>query len=534
MSLKLNRVAMTYGDHELFHDVSTTISSGEKVALVGRNGSGKSTLLRIIAGIETATAGNVHLSGSVVILEQSNAPVTAGIEGLKPEGLRRAELALQRAEAGLADPTGAALDAYATAEETFRVLGGYDFAVKAERVLAGLGLDSAADPARMSGGEQRRLLLARLLLASHDVLLLDEPTNHLDTQSREWLEDWLLASPATVVFVSHDRAFLNRLAGRVLELERGRLNDWPGNLDEAMRLKAVAAQSQQRAWQAQERKRRSLELEMHRLGSMARSAERFNFKRASGHPLILAKARTEDVARTLAGRSKALERRLERSEPLEKPFEDKLTIRIPLPEPGTGPQEVLRAENLGIARGGRAVLDGLNLHVARGQKIALVGANGSGKSSLLKALRGRLAHSGEVVTGQGLTVFEAWQHAEELAGLTTLADAVLDAQSALRRQDLHHLLGQLDLPDPEFKLAELSGGQLTKVALARLAVTRAQLLVLDEPSNNLDLAAITALEELLVAYPGTVLFASHDRQLVANVADVKWLVGDGVVRVVTG
>jgi ATP-binding cassette subfamily F protein 3 len=196
-------------------------------------------------------------------------------------------------------------------------------------------------------------------------------------------------------------------------------------------------------------------------------------------------------------------------------------LQVPLPEVPVGPVEVLRIEQLGLSRGGKALLVDFSLTLRRGEKLALLGENGSGKSSLIKAIAGRFEpQAGSISLGAGLSVFHAGQHNEELQEFTTLADALHDAQATLRRQDLYSLLARLGLPpDPGFRVADLSGGQRTRLALARRAVTRASLLLLDEPTNHLDLRAIEALEELLCGYPGTVLLASHDRRLVEAVTN---------------
>lgn len=534
MSLIATGVAKSFGTLKLFTDLNLTVPDGQKVALIGRNGSGKSTLFRILAGLEPADAGSVNITGRISLLEQllDHRSVRV-LDAVKPAALRDAESRLRAAEQRLADAAPESLQNWAAAEEQYRLLDGYEFEARANAVLAGLGVSPGTRTDQLSGGEQRKLMLASLLLAPAEVLLLDEPTNHLDVPAREWLEDWLRETAATVLFVSHDRVFLDRLAERVLELERGVLNDWPGNYSAAMELKATAHAATKRAWEAQERKKSDLQLEAHTLASRARSADRFNHKRASGQPLILAKAKADNVSNTLAGRQKALQKRLERMDRIPRPFEDTLTVDIPLPEVPTGPEEVLWTRDLDVSRDGRLVLAGLNLNVRRGDRIALTGRNGSGKSSLLQALLGLIPHSGEVKLGHNLTVFAAWQHGEELEYHVTLADAILDAQPQLRRQHVYHLLGRLGLPgDPGFSVSDLSGGQRTRLALARLAVTRAHLLILDEPTNNLDLEAIAALEALLDAYSGTIIFASHDRRLVERLATQRWsCTPDGTVSV---
>lgn len=532
MSLTATGVTKSFGTHQLLDDINLVIPRGQKVALIGRNGSGKSTLLRILAGLLPPDNGSVALTGTLTLLEQHETDLAGPVlEAITPAELCEAQARLGKAEARLTEPTPAALDAYAAAEEQFRQLGGYDFTARAHSVLSGLGLKPDQSAERLSGGEQRRVLFARLLLSTADVLLLDEPTNHLDVQAREWLEDWLRTSPATILFASHDRVFLDRLAERVLELERGALNDWPGNYTQAMELKATGLAATKRAWRAQERKKTQLREEAQVLASRARSADRFNRSRASGQALIIAKAKGENVSRTLAGRQKSLQRRLERMTTVDRPFEEDLTVDIPLPDVPTGAEEVLVASNVTITRGERVVLRDVNVHVQRGEKIAVVGRNGTGKSTLLQALTGVLPFQGEVTLGHGVTLFTAWQDRADLDGFTTVGEAVLAAQPRLRRQDLFHLLGRLGLPgDPGHLVRNLSGGQRSRLSLARLSVTRAQLLVLDEPTNDLDLQAITALEELLQDYPGTVLFSSHDRRLVERVASRCWrLAQDGAL-----
>jgi ATP-binding cassette subfamily F protein 3 len=420
----------------------------------------------------------------------------------------------------LEEPTEENLERFADAEEQFRLLDGYGFMARAEAVLQGLQLNAAANTARLSGGQQRRVMLAAQLLAPGDLLLLDEPTNHLDAASLEWLEQWVTGNPATILLVSHDRAFLDATVTSVAELERGVLSVWPGNYSQALELKATARAAQQRLYDAQQRSKRALDSEISRLGSQARSAGKFNQRRAGNQALILAKAKAENVSRTLAKRAQALERRAAQTEEAGKPFDDRTVLQVPLPEVPTGPTEVLRIEDLTLQRGGRTLLQDFSLVLRRGEKLALLGPNGSGKSSLLQAILGQLQpQQGSITPGSGLSVFHSSQHGAELQAYVTLGNAILDAQPELRRQDLFSLLAQLGLPaDPGFLVADLSGGQLTRLALARLAVTRASLLLLDEPTNHLDLRMVEALESTLVSYPGTILFASHDRRLVQAVA----------------
>ncbi len=520
MGVVLRGVAKRFGDHQLFEEVSFELNAGEKVALTGRNGGGKSTLLRLMAGLERPDAGSVSASGRPALLAQ-HANLGGGtlLESVTPAELLDANRTLEAAQERLNDPTPGHLTAFSGAEERYRTLGGYDFEARASAVLAGLNLRPEASTHALSGGQQRRAMLAALLLSPADLLLLDEPTNHLDAESLTWLEGWLRSAAAGVLIVSHDRAFLDATVTRVAELERGRLHVYPGDYTGAMALKAELRAAQERQHEAGERKRRALEGEMRGLRSKGESAGKFNHKRAGNTNLMAAKGKAENASGTYASRAKALEKRLERMEVVEKPYQDLTRVEVPLGEVPSGPNEVLTVENLTLERGGRTLFDKLSLTLRRGEKLALTGPNGGGKSSLIAAILGRLPYTGSVTFGHGLTHYWAGQHGEELAGFATLEDALRDANGALRTQELYNLLAQLGLPPrPDFPLSSLSGGQRTRLTLARLAVTRAPLLILDEPTNHLDIQAIEALETLLADFPGTLLFASHDRRLIERMA----------------
>lgn len=522
MSLRLQAVAKRYGGTSLFESLDLVVGRGEKMGLIGHNGSGKSTLLKLIAGLERPDAGTIAADGTVSFLEQrSGAAAGEVLHAIMPRSLAAAAAELEAAQASLALPSRANLERYAAAEERYRSLGGYEFASRAESVLAGLDVGGAPDLARLSGGQRRRVMLARQLLEPADVMLLDEPTNHLDAPGLRWLEEWLRSSDATVLVVSHDRAFLDATVTSIAELQRGTLTVRPGNYSEAMALQATERAAQQRLHDARAREERRLREEVGRLASAGRSAARFDQRRAGNQALILAKNKAENVSRTLAGRAKALGKRLERLEVPSAPFDDGGPPRIPLPDVPSGPGDVLRFEGVSLERGGKVLVRDLDLLLRRGEKLALVGPNGSGKSSFLAMALGLLPPTaGRVVTGAGLACFRAGQHGEELRDFTTLEEAVLDAQPRIRRQDLFHLLARLGLPtDPAARVSELSGGQRTRLALARLTVTRAPLLVLDEPTNDLDVGMVEALEALLRDFTGSVLFASHDRRLVGAVAD---------------
>ena len=397
-------------------------------------------------------------------------------------------------------------------------------------MLAGLELDAGEGAAALSGGQRRRLTLARLLLSPADLYLLDEPTNHLDQAGARWLEGWIGASGAAFVLASHDRAFLDAVATQTAELERGRLSLYPGGYSEAMELKATLREAQQRDYAAYTRKRSALDEERRRQSSIGAVKE--NRRRAPDNDKFLSSHKAGRAQQIHSSRAKAMQKQIERldTQATEKPYGDLPSLRLELPPTPVGPSEVLTVRELEVCRAGRSVLSGVRLDVRRGERIALTGPNGGGKSTLLGALLGTLPSTGTVRWGVGLTRYVAGQQGEELLGLETVEGALLDANPNLTHHQLYEVAASLGLPGgPAFALAGLSGGQRTRLSLARLKVTRAQVLVLDEPTNHLDIRAIEALEALLLAFPGTVLLASHDRALVERVATRIWHVENGAV-----
>jgi ATPase subunit of ABC transporter with duplicated ATPase domains len=532
MVLRTVEVARVYGDRTVFEGVNLELAAGERLALIGENGSGKSTLLRVLAGLDTPDAGAVTRTGRVALLAQHTETGEGTLlDAVTSPALQRARRAFEVASAGLEQADDAALHAFAEAEEAYRLAGGYDFGARAAGVLGGLGLEAGLDSTRLSGGQTRRMMLARLLLSPADVYLLDEPTNHLDADGAAWLEGWIRDSAAAFVLASHDRAFLDAVAGRTAELERGTLTVYPGAYTAAMELKATLREAQERDYAAFKRKRAALEEEQRRLASKGGVEE--NRRRAKDSDKFRSTHKAERGQQIFSARAKAMQKQIERLDAVAtaKPFQDRRAVRLDLPPAPHGPSEVLTVREMGVWRGEQSILRGVHLDVRRGDRIALTGPNGGGKSTLLGALLGTLPHRGEVRWGPGLTLYVAGQHGEELSGLETVGEALLDANAELTPHQLHEVAAGLGLPGgPAFPLSGLSGGQRTRLSLARLSVTRAEVLVLDEPTNHLDIRAIEALEALLLGFPGTVLLASHDRALIRRVATRVWLVDGGEVR----
>lgn len=404
-----------------------------------------------------------------------------------------------------------------------------------------------------SGGERQRRRLEELLSCSNDLLLLDEPTHHLDLEALAWLEDRLLNAAAAVLFVSHDRAFLDAVATHVGFLERGRWRLETGNYSQAVARRLSEDAANARRHHVQTRKRSALEAEFHRQRSKAKSADRFNHKRASGQAPILAKGKAENVANTLAGRARALKTRLAREEVVEKPWEDRRRLSFTAEPSSPGPSEVLRAEGLVVRRGGRSIVGGraaprgaeescgteelrggeeprgVDLHLRRGDKVALIGPNGSGKSTLLAVLMGALEPAaGRVVHGTGLRIGFSDQAREPWGEAHTVGDVLRRVRPDLLDPEVWRVTAEVGVPSaPSRPIRDLSGGERRRLTLAQIAVSDGHLLVLDEPTHHLDLRAVEALEALLGEYSGTLLLATHDRRLVERVATRVWTLGEG-------
>jgi ATPase subunit of ABC transporter with duplicated ATPase domains len=522
VQLSLSGAHKRFADDLIFENATLELFPFERVGLLGRNGSGKTTLLKILAGLEQPDSGQVFRLGRVAYLAQRQALGQGRlVDVVQPESVLQLKTQLETAQAKLKHPTPENLANYAELEQDFRVAGGYDFEQRAFEVLSGLGLDGQRSSLGLSGGEERRALLARLLLTPSDFYLLDEPTNHLDLDSLAWLEDWILGQEAGFLIVSHDREFLDNTVQRCLELERQTLTGYDGNFTAAMSLKKALQQNQLEAHLAQQRKLKQLHIE--RQAAIAQASRSENKNRIGNRDATTASHLMNRASHKQGRRALALEKRIERTQTIEKPFKDFFLTKIRLGDVTTGAAEVLRLENLTVQRGQKRLFENLNLHIRRGERVALVGANGSGKSSLLKTILGQLTPAtGQVVFGQGVSVYWAGQNTEELDVYANLETALLAADPNLKTPQIYALLVSLGLPkEPSRAIKTLSGGQRTRLSLARLSVTQASLLVLDEPTNNLDTDAIQALEKMLLEYTGTVVFASHDRRMLEALSTRK-------------
>lgn len=510
MLLNLKNLSLNLGSTVLLDQVELTLERGERLCLVGRNGTGKSTLMKLIAGSIQADSGELVRAQNLRVAQLPQ-DVPKGLAGtvyqVASAGLGEAGRLVAEYHRLLHDDPDN-MKALGQIQSALEAHDGWSLDSRVQAVLTRLELDGDALFAALSGGLKRRTLLAQALVAEPDLLLLDEPTNHLDIDSIAWLEEFLLGWNGTLLFITHDRAFLRRLATRIIELDRGILRSWPGTYDDYLRRKeeSLRAEAQQDALFD---KRLAQEEAWIRKGIEARRT------RNQGRVERLYKLREEDRARRrLPGQVKLAVQEAERSGKL-----------------------VVEAENVSFARGERVLVHNFSTTVLRGDKIGIIGPNGAGKTTLLNLLLGKLApDSGQLRNGTNLQVAYFDQLRAELDENKPVYENIGDGKDFVeidgnRLHVMSYLQNFLFTPDrARSPVRALSGGERSRLLLARLFAQPSNLLVLDEPTNDLDVETLDLLEERLGEYGGTVLLVSHDREFLDNVA-TRCLVFEGRGRI---
>ncbi len=500
MSLaRVQSLSISFGDKPVLSDASVAIDSDQRIALVGRNGTGKSTLLKLLAGLQQPDSGEIVFRQGVTVsyLPQdvptrqpgTVAGVVAGALGDVGQHLIDYE-AVVAAMAEGADVG----DKLARIQAKIDAVDGWRLSQRIDEILSRMGLDGGVEFDTLSGGLRRRVLLAKALLNDPDILLLDEPTNHLDIPSIEWLEQTLLGLRCTIVFVTHDRAFLKKLANRIIELDRGVLTDWPGNHDKYLTGKAAALEAEA-TQNALFDKRLAEEERWIRQGIKAR------------------RTRNE-------GRVRALKQmRLERSQRIERQGSAQLSANVG----SKSGKVVVEAEGIGFSYDNKPIVKGFSTTILRGDKIGVVGPNGVGKSTLIRLLLGELEPTaGSVKLGTHLDIAYFDQLRAQLRQDLSAMDNVSGGQDMITiNGETKHIIGYLQdflfLPArARAPITALSGGETNRLMLAKLFLKPSNFLVLDEPTNDLDVETLELLETLVADYPGTVLVISHDREFLDN------------------
>lgn len=512
--LRLTNISIAYGTHALLHNADFQLDAGERVGLLGRNGEGKSTLMKIIAGNVHADHGDIWRQPELKLawLEQApELPDDATIYDAVAGGLGELGQWITRyhtLSSSMAHDDDKALQELGDLQHKLEAHNGWHFQQRVETTLSKLDLPGELKINGLSGGWKRRVALARALVIEPEVLLLDEPTNHLDFESITWLEEQILNFQGAVLFVTHDRSFLQKLATRIIDLDRGNLVSWQGNYDDYLRRKAAALEDEANQ-NAEFDKKLAEEEAWIRQGIKAR------------------RTRNE-------GRVRALERlRLERAQRRNAQGTSKLALE----RGDASGKKVIEVNDISFAYQDRQIISHFSTLIQRGDKIGLIGPNGAGKSTLLKLLLKQLEpDSGTVEQGTRLEIAYFDQLRDQLDPEMTVADTVADGNDFVeiagsKRHVMSYLADFLFAPArARSPVKSLSGGEKNRLLLARLFTKPANLIVMDEPTNDLDLETLELLEEKLVNYDGTLLLVSHDRAFLDNVVTSVFVL-DGTGRV---
>ncbi|GAB3813590.1 ABC-F family ATP-binding cassette domain-containing protein [Pontibacter rugosus] len=510
--ISINNLNFHFGSRPMYEDANLHIKPKDKIGLIGLNGTGKSTLLRLIVGEYKPDSGSIQMSKETTIgflnqdllsYETHESILSVAMQAFEEAIFLQKEIdkVLLEFENNFHDDL---VDKLASLQERFEALGGYTMQAEAEAILEGLGFttDELQQPlASFSGGWRMRVMLAKILLQKPSLLLLDEPTNHLDLPSIKWLEAYLDRFEGSVVIVSHDREFLDRTTNMIVEVSGAKLNVYAGNYTFYLEEKALRNEIQQGAFENQQAQIKQAERFIERFKAKATKA-----KQAQSRQKMLDKMdRIEEVAPDAAKVN----------------FSFKFNIH-----PG---RHILRLEHMSKSYGDKVIFQNTNVHIERGDKIALIGANGKGKSTLLRIIAGTEPIQGNRELGHNVILaFYAQHQLESLNVENDMLSELQQAGSKKSEMELRTILGSFLFTGDEVykKIKVLSGGEKSRVALAKTLISEANFLMLDEPTNHLDMQSVNILIQALEQYEGTFVVISHDRYFVENVATKIWYIED--------
>lgn len=521
--LSVVKITKSFNIYPVFKDVSFQVNAGEKAALVGVNGAGKSTLLKIIAGEEQADSGEIVTSRGLRIAYLAQEATFESDKTLYAEMLsvfdnvRNWQKEITQLEHQMGETTNgqlaALMERYADLTHRFELEGGYDYETKIEQVLDGLnfGREMWERPlSKFSGGQKTRAALAKALLSNPGLLMLDEPTNHLDLKTLEWLENFLKSWEGTLIVISHDRYFLDQVVNRVMDLSFGKVEDYPGNYSKYLNLRAERLERAMQEYEAQQE-------------HIAKTED------------FIRRYKNGQRYRQARGRQKQLDRlgRIERPKEKEK-------LHLSLQTDLRSGRLSLATEDLAVGYqakdGPRTLFKAPDLEILRGERVAIIGPNGTGKTTFLKTIMGEQSPLGGLVEfGPNVRVAYYAQSHEGLNFNNTILDEILWTQP-MSEEAARSFLGRFMFSNDDVfkKVGELSGGERSRVALAKLTLAKANFLILDEPTNHLDINAREALEEVLNEFNGTLLFVSHDRYFIDALATQVWAIEQGQMNTYLG
>lgn len=519
--ISVEKLTVEFNATPLFEEVSYVINKKDRIALVGKNGAGKSTMLKILAGLQSPTGGVVALPKDITIgyLPQvmilSDQRTVMGEAELAFQQIFELQARLDRMNQELSERTDyesddyhQLIDRFTHENDRFLMMGGTNFQAEIERTLIGLGFsrdDFSRPTSEFSGGWRMRIELAKLLLQRPDVLLLDEPTNHLDIESIQWLENFLSTRANAVVLVSHDRAFLNNVTTRTIEITCGQIYDYKVKYDEFVVLRKERREQQLRAYENQQKQIEETEAFI----------ERFRYKA------------------TKAVQVQSRIKQLDRIDRIEVDEEDNSSLRLKFSSGIRSGSYPVICEDLSKVYGQHTVFHDVNLTINRGEKVAFVGKNGEGKSTLVKCIMGEIPFDGKLVLGHNVQIgYFAQNQAQMLDENLTVFDTIDRVAVGDVRLKIRDILGAFmfggEASDKKVKV--LSGGERTRLAMIKLLLEPMNLLILDEPTNHLDMRSKDVLKDAIREFDGTVIIVSHDRDFLDGLATKVYEFGGGVVR----